>query len=82
MYSKLDAVTPRVNGAEEEGSDIEDEWRERKVAEAKREKQLMDYERMLWEISDTMKQNNIRIIGIPEERERKREGHKVYLNKS
>lgn len=47
MYSKLDAVTPRVNGAEEEGSDIEDEWRERKVAEAKREKQLMDYERML-----------------------------------
>ena len=55
---------------------------ERKEAEEKREKQLMDYEGSPWEISDIIKQNNIRIIGVPEEEERERGGQKVYLSKS
>ena len=41
----------------------------------------MDYKGRIREISDTIKGNNIRIIGIPEEEERKREGQKVYWSK-
>ena len=39
-----------------------------------------EYEGRIIELSDAIKWNNICIIGIPEEEERK--GLKVYLNKS
>lgn len=44
MQSKMDALTDRVNEAEERAIDIEDKMMERKEAEEKREKQLMDHE--------------------------------------
>ena len=44
---------------------------EKREAE-EREKQLPDHKGMLWEISDTIKWNYIRIIGVPEEEERER----------
>ena len=40
-----------------------------KDAEQKRDKQLLDHEVKIQEISDTIRRNNIRIIGIPEEEE-------------
>ena len=44
---------------------------ENKAAEQKRDKQILDHEEKIREISDTMRRNNIRIIGIwGEERER------------
>ena len=45
---------------------------ENKEAEQKRDKQLLDHEGKIREISDTKRRNNIRIIGIPEEEERER----------
>ena len=45
---------------------------EKKEAEQKRDKQILDQEGRIWEISDTIRWNNIRIIGIPEEEERER----------
>jgi len=45
---------------------------ENEEAEKKRDKQLLDHEGRIREISDTIKQNNIRITGIPEEEERER----------
>ena len=80
MQSKLDALTARVNEAEERVSDIEDKLMERKEAEEKGEKQLIDHEGKLWEISDAIKWNNIRIIWVPGGEER--EGKKIYLIKS
>ena len=47
----------------------EDEYKE---AEAQREKRISKNERILRELCDQFKRNNIRIIGIPEE-ERKRD---------
>ena len=55
---------------------------EKEEAEKKRDKKIWEYEGRIRELSDSMKHNNIHIIGIPEEEERERKGLKVYLNKS
>ena len=68
----MEALTVRLNEAEERISDIEDQMTENKKAEQKRDKQLLDHEGRIREISDTIRGNNIRIIGIPEEEERER----------
>ena len=47
MQSKLDALTARVNKAEERKSDIEDKLMERKEPKKKREKQLIAHEERL-----------------------------------
>ena len=68
MQSKLDAVTARVRE-----TDIEEKLMERKEAEGKREKQLRTHEKeRLWEVSDSLRRNNICLIGIPEYMERER----------
>ena len=45
---------------------------ENKEAEQKIDKQPLDHKGRIQEISDTIRWNNIRIIGIPEEEERER----------
>ena len=68
----MEALTARINEAEERISDIEDQMTENKEAEQKRDKQILDHEERIREISDTIRRHNIRIIGIPEEEERER----------
>ena len=68
----MGALSARINEAEERISDIEDRMMENKEAEKKRDKQLVDHEGRIREINDTIRRNNIRIIGIPEEEERER----------
>ena len=90
MQSKLDALTARVNEAEERITNIEDKLMGRKETEEKREKQLIAQGESLQKINDGMKK--IQIIGIPEgsdrDRERQRdretepESQKVYLSKA
>ena len=53
-------------------SDIEDKLMVRKEAEQKREKQLKAHEERLREINYSLRGKNIRVIGIPEEAERKK----------
>ena len=75
MQWKMEALTARINEAEERISGIQDQMMEDKDAEKKRDKQLLDHEGRIWEISDTIKWNNIIIIRIlEEERERGAEG--------
>ena len=68
----MEALTARINEAEERISDIEDQMTENKEAEQKRDKQLLEHEGRIWEISITIRWDNIRAIGIPEEEERER----------
>ena len=70
MQSKTEALTARINEAEQRISDIEDKMMENKEAEKKRDKQLLDHEGRIQDKSDTIMQNNIRIMGIQEEEER------------
>ena len=65
----MEALTVCINEAEERISDIEDQMMENKEAEQKRDKQVLDHERRIREVSDTIREKKIRIIGIPEEEE-------------
>ena len=51
----MEALTARINEAEERISDIEDQMTENKEGEQKRDKQLQDHERRIREISDTIR---------------------------
>ena len=73
----MEALTARINEAEERISDIEHQMTENKEAEQKRDKQLQDHLGSIPELSDTIRQNNIRITGIPEGEEERAE-QKVY----
>ena len=70
----------RMDEAEDWISDIEDKMMENKKAEKKRERKLLDHEGRFRELSNSIKQNNIHLIGVPEDGEQ-RMGQKVYLNK-
>ena len=65
-------VTPRMEEAEEQISDIKDKIMENNESEKKRLRKIMDYECRLRELSNTIKHNNIHIIGVPEEEGGKR----------
>ena len=80
MQNKLDIITMRPEEAEERTCEIEDKIMGKNEAE-KRERKLLDHEGRLREPSDSIKRNNIHIIGA--RRRRQRKGQKgVYLNKS
>ena len=80
MKSLLDTVTARTKEAEEKIGDIEDKIMENNEAEKKRERKLLYHEGRLREISNSIKQNSIHIIGVPEEDEQEK-GKKDYVNK-
>ena len=69
MKSKMEGIKSRLD-TEEMINEIETREEEKKEAEAQREKRISKNERILRELCDQSKQNNIRILGIPEEEER------------
>ena len=66
----MDAAAARMDEAEQRISDIEDKLIENNEAEKKREIKAKEHDLRIREISDSLKRNNIRIIGVPEEEER------------
>ena len=72
----LEAVNSRIQEAEERISEVEDRLVEITDAEQKREKRLKANEESLRELWDNVKCTNIRIVGVPEEK-RKRRGQKI-----
>ena len=67
----MEALIARINEAEERISDTYRRPTENKETEKK--DKLLDHQGKTREISDAIKQNNIRIIGVPEGEERERE---------
>ena len=76
----LDRINSSLEEAEEQIRDLEDRVIESNQAEQVREKIIMQNENRLKEISDSIKHNNICIIGIPEEK-REKSGQKMQLKK-
>ena len=64
MQSKLDALTARVNEAEERINELEDGLVEEKAKAETWLKKIQPQERRLQEITDSMKHSNVRIISI------------------
>ena len=70
LQSRMDAVEARMDKAEQRISDIEDKFIEKNEAGRKREIKAKEHNVRIREISDSLKRNNIKIIGVPEEEER------------
>ena len=66
----MEVTTAQIEEAEERIGELKDKIMEKEEAEKKRDKKIQEYEGKIRELSDTLKRNNIRIIGIPEEEER------------
>ena len=65
MQLKVDALTARVNEAEEHIGELEDGLVEEKAKTETWLKKIQSQDCRLWEITDSMKRSNVRIIGIP-----------------
>ena len=72
IQSKLDALTARVNEAEERISELEAGMVEEKAKMETWLKKIQSQECRLLEITDSMKYSNVRIIGILEGVEKER----------
>ncbi|VFV45006.1 Hypothetical predicted protein, partial [Lynx pardinus] len=70
LQSWMEAVAQRMDEAEQRISDIEDKLIENSEAEKKRETKAKEHDLRIREISDSLKRNNIRIIGVSEREER------------
>ena len=70
VQNKMKVAIAWIEEAEERIGELEDKIMEKEEAEKKRDKKIQEYEGKIRELSDTLKRNNIRIIGIPEEDER------------
>ncbi|KAF0884054.1 LORF1 protein, partial [Crocuta crocuta] len=70
IQNKMEVSNARIEEVERRISDLEDTTIEKEEAEEKRDKLIQEHERRVRELSDTIKWNNIRIIGISEEEER------------
>ena len=64
------ATATGMDEAELRISDTEDKLMENNETEKKRETKAKEHDLRIREISDSLKRNNIRIIGVPEEEER------------
>ena len=77
IKNTLEATNSRITEAEDRITEIEDRMVEINEAERKKEKQMKRNEDNLRDLQDNMKCSNIRIIGIPEEEDKKKDHEKI-----
>ena len=74
----LEGINSRITEAEERISDLEDKIVEITTAEQNKEKRIRRIEDSLRDLWDKTKRTNIRIIGVPEEEEKKKGTEKIF----
>ena len=72
MKNTLEGINSRIIDAEEQISKLEDRMVEISAVENSKEKRMEANDGSLRDLWDNIKRTNIRIIGVPEEEERKR----------
>ena len=80
MKTTLEGINRRITEAEEWISDLEDRMVEFTAVEQNKEKRMKGNEDSLRDLWDNIKHNNIRIIGVPEEK-RERKDLRNYLKR-
>ena len=78
IKNSLEGLNSRITEAEERISDLEDKIVEITTAEQNKEKRMKRIEDRLRDIWDNIKCTNIRIIGVPEEEEKKKGTEKLF----
>ena len=79
IKSTLEGINSRITEAEERISDLEDRLVEITTAEQNKEKSMKRIEDSLRDLWDKIKCTNIRIIGVPEEEEKKKGAEKIFV---
>ena len=79
IKNSLEGMNSRITEAEERISDLEDKIVEITIAEQNKEKRMKRNEGRLRDLWDNIKCTNIRIIGVPEEDDKK--GLRKYLKR-
>ena len=77
IKNSLEGINSRITEAEERISDLEDKIVEITTTEQKKEKRMKRIEDSLRDLWENIKQTNIRIIGVPEEEEKKKGTEKI-----
>ena len=72
LQSQMNATAARMGEAEQQISNIEGKFMENNEAEKRRDTKAKEQGLRIREISDSLKRNNIRIIGVPEDEEREK----------
>ena len=78
IKNSLEVINSRIAETEEQISDLEDKIVEITTAEQNKEKRMKRIEDSLRHLWDNMKHTNIRIIGAPEEEEKKKGTEKIF----
>ena len=78
IKNSLEGINSRITEAEERISDLEDKIVEITTTEQKKEKRMKRIEDSLRDLWENIKQTNIRIIGVPEEEEKKKGTEKIF----
>ena len=77
IKNSLERINSRITEAEKRVSDLEDKTVKITIAEQNKEKRMKRNEDSLREFWDNIKCTNIRIIGVPEEKEKKKGTEKI-----
>ncbi|KAF0871395.1 LORF1 protein, partial [Crocuta crocuta] len=72
IHNKMEESKARIEEAERRIGDLEDAIIEKEKSEKKGDKLIQEHERRVRELSDTIKRNNIHLIEIPEEENRRK----------
>ena len=78
IKNSLEAISSRITEAEEWKNDLEDKIVEITTAEQNKEKRMKRIEDSLGDFWDNIKHNNVQIIMVPEEKEKKKGTEKIY----
>ena len=78
MKNTLEEINSRLTEAQEQISDLEDRMVEFTAAEKNKEKRMKRNEDSLRDLWDNIKCNSIRIIGVPEGKEREKGAEKIF----
>ena len=78
IKNSLEGSNNRINEAEEWTSDLEDKIVEITTTEQNKDKRMKRIEDSLKDLWDNIKYTNIRIIGVPEEEEKKKGTEKIF----
>ena len=78
IKNTLEGINSRITEAEERITDLEDKIVEITTAEQNKEKRMKRIEDSLRDLWDNIKRTNIRIIGVPEEEEKKKWSEKMF----
>ena len=78
MKNTLEGINNSITEAEERMSELEDKMVEISAEEQNKEKRMKIIEDNLRDLQDNTKCTNIRIIGVPEEEEKKKGSEKIF----